>query len=400
MTDLSRASLPSFMIIEVRKAGFVNKGAYLMLLSIAQQIRRRYPAATLTMIPSTRKGTQPFESLVRQGFLPKASLIRGGLQWGDLVALLPSRLREMYGLVRDSEVDGVLDAAGFAYGTPWSPAAMQELAFSARRWRRQGSALVLLPQAFGEMPGRRYRKLAREVVRCADWVFARDYESLRHLTAAVGERPNISVSPDFTANTVGIAPSDPSIWQHIIAIVPNARMLDQTAPEIRDAYVPFLADCVRLIEAGGGCPRIIVHEEREDMAIAENLLGSHRPGDIVIEPDPLRLKGLLGACRGAIGSRFHALANCLSQGVPAFGTGWSHKYRALFSDYDFPEGLLSSLSTESASQTVAYLMDDQWTSATRRSLLAKSATQSLQIDAMWTRVFALLDSAGARRQFG
>lgn len=398
MTGLSRASLPPFMIIEVRKAGFVNKGAYLMLLAIVQQIRQRYPAATLTMAPSTRKGTQSFESLVRHGFLPKASLIRGGLQWGNLAALLPSRLREMYGLVMDSEVDGVLDAAGFAYGAPWSPAVMHELACSARRWRRQHSALVLLPQAFGEMPGRRYRKLALEVVACADWVFARDHESLRHLTAAVGERPNISVSPDFTATTVGIPPADPSSWQHIIAIVPNARMLDQTEPAIRDAYIPFLSDCIRLIETRGARIKVIVHEEREDLTVAESLLGRDRLDEIVVEPDPLRLKGLLGSCRGAIGSRFHALASCLSQGVPAFGTAWSHKYRALFSDYDFSEGFLQSISTESASRAVTSLLDDDWISATRRSLLARAATQALQIDSMWTRVFALLDSAGARRQ--
>lgn len=387
------------MIIEIRKAGFVNKGAYLMLLSIVQQIRQRYPAAMLTMAPSTRKGTQPFESLARHGFLPKSSLNRLGLQWGDLAALLPSRLRDMYGLVLDREVDSVLDAAGFAYGAPWSPAAMEELAFSARRWRKQDSSLVLLPQAFGEMSGRRYRKLAREVVACADWVFARDDQSLDHLISAVGERPNISVSPDFTATTAGIPPADLARWQDVIAIVPNVRMLDQTEPAIRDAYIPFLVQCLRLIEARGGYARIVVHEDREDFAVAESLLGTDRRSEIVLETDPLRLKGLLGSCRGAIGSRFHALANCLSQGVPAFGTGWSHKYRALFSDYDFPEGLLASLSPESAGYAVTSLLDDHWIAATQRSLLAKAATHARRIDSMWDQVFTLLDSAGARRKF-
>ena len=386
------------MIIEVRKAGFVNKGAQLMLLAIKQQLNQRYPNATLTMTPSTQKGTQPFEALVRHGFLPKSSLNRFGLHWGDLAALLPSRLREMYGLIMDSEIDGVLDAAGFAYGAPWNPAAMAELASSAIRWRNQDSAVILMPQAFGEMSGRRYRNLARSVVSRADWVFARDQESFRHLTSTVGERSNISISPDFTSTIVGVPPADASRWKHVIAIVPNARMLDQTDPEIRDAYLPFLTNCIRLIETRGGYARIIVHEEREDMAVAETLLGPERRGELVVESNPLRLKGLLGACRGAIGGRFHALANCLSQGVPAFGTGWSHKYRALFSDYDFQEGLLDPLSRERAAHAVTSLLDDRCIAETRRSLLQKASVQALQIDSMWARVFPLLDSAEAKRR--
>ena len=89
------------MIIEIRKAGFQNKGAELMLLAIVARLRVAYPHAELCMVPSAPDGSQPFTKLTALGLFPKASLVRAGIEWGNAAGLIPARLRRRYGLILD-----------------------------------------------------------------------------------------------------------------------------------------------------------------------------------------------------------------------------------------------------------------------------------------------------------
>lgn len=113
------------MIIEIRRAGFINKGAHLMVLAIIAELRKRYPTAKFTMVADGY--SQSFEKMTALGFFPKVSLYRRGIEFGNLVNLVPKKLRNRYGLVIDKEVDVVIDAAGFAYGDKWGKKSTYEL---------------------------------------------------------------------------------------------------------------------------------------------------------------------------------------------------------------------------------------------------------------------------------
>jgi colanic acid/amylovoran biosynthesis protein len=357
------------VLIEVRKAGFVNKGAQLMLLAIQQQVLQRYPEAHLAMAPSRNSGSQPLHRLREHGMFAKSAFWRGGIQWGDLAACLPHSIRQSLGLVLDREIDGVFDAAGFAYGSPWPDRNLAELANAARRWRRRDTALVLLPQAFGRFNSHSAQDDIRVVVDAAALIYARDDQSLNNLREAVGDHASLRLAPDFTSLLEGCLP-EPQLASQLrtsIAIVPNARMLDKTSPVVRDQYLPFLQHCITNLHARGLGIALIVHGGSEDQALAEQLHHSHPDCLLITEPDPVRLKGLLGVCRGSIGSRYHGLVSCLGQGVPAFGTSWSHKYQALFADYNFKAGLIHSLSMDVADELSQHLADDHWMKATQES---------------------------------
>ena len=85
-----------------------------------------------------------------------------------------------------------------------------------------------------------------------------------------------------------------------------------------------------------------MHEGADDERLAEGVSGDCGGIPIIREQNALAIKGILGACRAVVASRFHALVSALSQGVPSVATGWSHKYAELFSDYGFPEGVMST----------------------------------------------------------
>ena len=126
-----------------------------------------------------------------------------------------------------------------------------------------------------------------------------------------------------------------------VALVPNVRMIDKTDDTSGGRYLEFMTACAKHLLSLDARPYLLVHEGADDERLAQEISAASGGIPVVKEDDPLKLKGILGASRAVVASRFHALVSALSQGVPAVATGWSHKYTELFEDYGFPEGVLS-----------------------------------------------------------
>jgi len=383
------------MIIEIRKAGFRNKGAQLMLLAIVRRLRAAQPDAILTMVPSAPSGSQPFAEMTALGLYPKASLNRGGIEWGNLATVIPSRLRRRYGLILDSEVDVVIDAAGFAYSDQWGPAPAKELASATRRWRRRGTKVILLPQAFGPFANVETRKAILSAVDNADLVMPRDSTSYRYLTDVTGERDTIRQYPDFTNLIDGTAPDGLDSGRIGVALVPNVRMIDMTGDTSGGRYLEFMTACAKRLLALNAGPYLLVHEGADDERLAREISTSAGGIPIVKEDDPLKLKGLLGASRAVVASRFHALVSALSQGVPAVATGWSHKYTELFEDYGVPEGVLSiDDHAGSVDAMLDKLVDAEASREISARLLQNSERLKVLSEEMWAAVESVIDGRG------
>lgn len=376
------------MRIEIRKAGFVNKGAELMLYAIMQQLTERYPEATLVMAPSHAGGGQPFHKLTRLGFLPKAWLWRYGIQWGDLTALLPLKLREMYGLVQDKEIDVVLDAAGFSYGDQWGIRSNRELARSSVRWKKKGTISILLPQAFGPFSAPTAKSYVKTWAENIDLIFPRDVDSYKYLTEIAGEKCNIKIHPDFTNLVEGTLPSGYDSSDKRVALVPNHQMIGKTNPKESDAYIPFMINCAKYLIEHQSKPFLLVHEGKKDQEIAHQIARGVGGIPIVVEDDPLKIKGILGTCDATIGSRFHGLVSALSQGIPSLATGWSHKYSRLFEDYGFTEGLVSVCDPkEDINKKINFLLNNQSYREIKKMLQDQSVKLKQSTREMWELVF-------------
>ncbi|MEH6671649.1 polysaccharide pyruvyl transferase family protein [Halopseudomonas sp.] len=386
------------MIIEIRKAGFVNKGAELMLYAVLDKIREHYPSATFTMAPSYREGSEHFHKMTRLGFYPKASFWQFGVQWGNLAAFMPKSIRDMCGLVLDRDVDIVLDAAGFAYSDQTSIKNSKELAHSSLRWKKNGTRTILLPQAFGPFEKNETKELVKKWASRVDLIFAREPESYKYLTDLVGEQKKIKLYPDFTNLLQGVLPISYDASDKRIALVPNYRMVDRTNKQESEAYLPFMIRCAKYLVEKEAQPFVVVHEGENDRILAEKISEAAGGIPIVTETDPLHIKGILGSCDATIGSRFHGLVSALSQGIPSLGTGWSHKYLRLFENYDFKEGIVSVLDSDAVlEKKIDLLINPESADKTRRKLEDISKQQKKLSEEMWSIVFAEMDKVSRKK---
>ncbi len=380
------------MIIEVRKAGFVNKGAELMLLSVLDRVRRKLPDADLVMAPDLK--TAPYGKRAVLGLYQKIWFQRYRIQWGFLGRLIPRGMREFFGLVLDSEVNAVLDASGFSYSDQVGLSSILATAKAVKRWKKRGTKVILLPQAFGPFENRRIRDSMKQIAENADLIFVRDKISYDYLTGIDGEKDHIRIAPDFTCLLDGKVPEWFDANTHRFCIIPNYRMLEKTSAGDSAGYMLFLGKCCRYLQERGEKPFFLIHEGRKDLAIAKAInddLGVDIP--VISEDDPLVIKGILGECYGVIGSRYHGLVSSLSQGIPALAVGWSHKYEMLFGDYRFADGLLKVTASDGEIESaIDRLIDRQSHDALSAGLLEEAQKQKVLTNKMWESVFSVLNS--------
>ena len=327
-------------LIEIRGIGFNNKGAELMLHAILDKIKQEFPNASFTMNVTESSGSRSYERRSKLGFYQNTYLRRRGIDFSFLLSLLPKKLLDMYGIVNISEIDIVLDASGFSYSDQCGTAYCKELSILCKRWKRNGTKVVLLPQAFGPFNNPVNRKNITSIIKDSDLIFARDKDSYDHLDKILPNQKKIQIAGDFTNLIDGIKPKNFNSIENKFAVIPNYRMIDKSNSLSKIKYISFIKKIIVCASELNLRPYILVHH-KNDMDLAREIQSEvFKKVNIVIEDDPLVLKGIIGLSEYIFSSRYHGLVSALSQSKMAFGTGWSHKYKMLFDDYNFPDGLL------------------------------------------------------------
>ncbi len=380
------------MIIEIRQAGFVNKGAELMLHAVVQKLRERYPEAKLTMAPDYGGAEDTFEKMQELKLYPKVWLFRKGFDFGRFAILIPKKVLKLYGLILTKEIDVVIDAAGFSYSDQWGVKTSKELAKSSATWKKNNTKLIMLPQALGPYDDKDLRRYVKKWAKNADLIYSREIDSYRYLTDLVGEKNKIKMCSDFTNLVKGTLPDGYDSSNKRVALVPNYRMIDKTDGKESEAYLPFMVRCAKYLLEQGEKPFILVHEGSKDRLLAEAISTAAGGIPIITETNPLHIKGILGTCESTIGSRFHGLVSALSQAVPSLATGWSHKYVRLFEDYDFQDGIVTVLdSDEELFKKIDMLIKPEYSLPLRQSLGDKSTHLKQMSEIMWQEVFSQID---------
>jgi polysaccharide pyruvyl transferase WcaK-like protein len=379
------------IVIEVRKAGFINKGAQLMLLSVLDQIRIRNPHLIIAVAPGR---DSPYLKRAKLGLYQKPTYFRYGIQFAKIFIFIPLFVRKMLGIVLDHEVDIVLDAAGLAYTDKWGTHHISELAYYSKIWKKNGTKVVLLPQAFGPFENGKNKKNMCFIMNNIDLVFARDRISHNYLSSISDTHNSLSLSPDFTNLLIPNNFHEQNAYKEKICIIPNARMIDMTEDTVSQGYVKFMKSIVGKLLERGESVFFLNHEGYADELIAKEICNGFSEVIPLISPDdPLEIKAIIGSSKAVVGSRFHGLVSALSQDVPSLALGWSHKYEMLFEDYEC-ENLI--LHVGSSQHEIELGLDNILKPVLRNKLISKlnfrSSILKRQSQEMWDRVFSFLDA--------
>ena len=382
------------MNLLVTGVGSANKGAELMLIAIKEHFAKIAPELRI----SVSQHAADFAWRSQRGLWQYVDVRKRGRSWLGM-KLLPSSFRESFGLTTLADIDALVDASGFAFGDQHPAVRTSDFAKLVTACKNHGKKVILLPQSFGPFKRPELRQPMKTVLNHTDLICARDtpsYETLKELSP---DHPGIRLAPDIT---IGVSqahsPPQTEIGKSVL-LVPNSRMLDRTSPEEAEIYLTRFTGWINLVRALNHEPKILLHDESEDPQLVERIQPRLKEPVVVIPPsDPLSLKNSLTQCRLVIGSRFHALLGALSQGVPAIGFGWSHKYQELFNDFGCPE-MVVPLTTPDSELKMLFgkALSEDW----RQPQIARQNTATerfkTQLRSLWDEVDSSLHSGEETR---
>jgi colanic acid/amylovoran biosynthesis protein len=384
------------VLIEIKGVQFVNKGAALMLQAIHDRLQRALPGTEIALTPGPNA---PFREVVAAGAWQRLRVPGAPLDVDGWSYRLPRRARDLgrrYGVVTEADVDAILDASGFAYGSAWSDGPLASTARELERLASRGKPYVFLPQAFGPFPKTDAARVFGRALGSASLICARDAESRDHVEALAGSQGDrLAVCPDFTIGLPGTpaAAARYGVDRQTALLVPNREMLGERNPDEswRRGYVALLVTLARHLASLGFTPRVLNHEGAADASLCETLREATGGREVITDPDPRAIKGIIGGAGIAVCSRYHGCVSALSQAVPCLGTSWSHKYGALFDEFGVGENVLIACDESRALAAIDRIATDREALGDR--LAAARPALEARVDSMWRRVFTILGAA-------
>lgn len=367
------------MNIEIRGGGFNNKGAELMVDSILKAFENTGKHKFI-LSQSTR---DMFEERARRILFTKISYWKFGIQWGNIINILPKKILDALGIVLNSEIDLILDCSGFALSDQWDHSFFVRCYKEFRSAKKRGTQIILLPQALGPFNSKKNRILIVKILKLCDLVFIRDRQS-RQYVKDVYNGNNLFSAPDFTS-TVKTESFYLNLKNYVL-LIPNRRMLDR-GNVTEDNYINFFKLCIQIIHSRNLTPGILVHEN-QDISLANKISELFSIG-LFKTKQAVDLKKIIGSVFCVIGSRFHGIVSALNQDVPAIATSWSHKYIALFEEYGLQNFVIDDLddiaSVKSILETVFSNREE-----ISRGLFERNKILNQNTETMWNQVFDLL----------
>jgi len=410
------------MRILVRGANFINKGAEAMLLTVRNELEKRIPGSSFCIERERVPGFTAERAELEQLQIVEDPMKLFGRSLSTYsFALRRPRQAAAAGVFSSrcgpeahaaSQVDAVIDVAGYAYGDIWPLAKIKRTTRFLTACQVLSRPYIFLPQAWGPFEESDRADQYRQLFQRATRFFARDVCSRDHIAKVLGvSADTIPLESDIAFRFQG-APAD--IGQAAIeslgltlgksplaVIAPNMKVYERTAGKgSENTYVQSLIHIGKNLLSRGMQVLLLPHdiqpfEDRVDDRWLCKLVAQHlqdpRCAAVTAWSPAADLKSMVKHADLLIGSRFHALIAAISSRKPVLALGWSHKYPELlrgFGQEDFVVGL-EGADRKDLESRIDRMINDRTNIVTR---IDQAAVQvEAAIDALFNQVAAAID---------
>lgn len=378
-------------VIEIKGVGFINKGAQLMLYSILEELKSRYPTAIIAIQVDHRSTYQERTACNIYQKLRTCRYAKKNILFSKFIS---TEIKFQFGIVEEKDIDIVLDASGFAYTSQFGELKTSRLLKDSKYYKKNGIKNILLPQAYGPFDTKKIISNMQSALKYIDLTFARDKISFQHLNEITTDKEEVYLAPDFTNIINGRIPINLQKYEDKVCIIPNSQMLDKLEKFQGIKYIELMKNIINHLDQNNIGYYFLLHESITDEDVVNKILENEKFNhEVVLLSDPLEIKGLIGISKGIIGSRYHGLINGLSQGLPCIGVGWSHKYQELFNDYKIPNALIN---LDDSSEKIYEIMEIIINNEKRKEMMSKLAFESGMLKSktkeMWKMVHQVINS--------
>ncbi len=333
-----------------------NKGAELMLYAILQEIEIIFPDAIVYIAPNRiYQGIDYIKTKLDLRYLPI-----GKLEQKLHLSYIFGRLHIPFIFLPHMKAIGIIDyyidGSGFKFSDQFklSPKTAVFLQAQLSAFKKKGTKIIFLPQAFGPFERNASKKILSVLSKNATIIMPREKVSMKYLAdSGVIDMKKVMMFTDFTSLVEGIFPLQ---YEHLrggICIIPNKQMINKGAISM-DNYLSLLKDIVTESRKSGHMVYLLNHEGKKDEQLCKDLQKELPDGiEYVSGLNALEVKGLISTAYLTISSRFHGVASSLNSCIPCLATSWSHKYKELFDDYAMKDCVLPLNEMETAKKKIA-----------------------------------------------
>ena len=388
------------MIIEIHGAGFINKGAELMLRTTIYELKNRLDNFEPVIDPSSGpyelrcglglKSIFPWRGYIYETFFDKR------FRKQRLFSKYWRSPLNRYGCVTLNQVQGIIDISGFAYSDQMGTKKTRNFSKLAQYYKSHRKPVILLPQALGPFELEDNRKNFEIIVANSSVIYARDNQSYEYALASSSNSKNIEKAPDITFFYPRYLKHNFNEITKTAYIVPNIKIIDESKNQWAENYERVLIFIInKLVEKNVNVRILVFDINGQDMIIAKNMskIIGNKALPIIEVKNPSEAKKIIQRSLLLVGSRYHSLVSALSASVPVIGIGWSHKYEELFSEFGLSRFLLGyEIPLENISSLITDLVDLNENIKYRKFISSRLKEIYVQNELMWTTVIETLQT--------